>query len=403
MKRWVAVMVIVGGLLAAGGTQGDPPGFEPPSHGFLPRAPKIYARFESMDAPAGKLTLVREKDGQRVTWPVRRDLDVFLHGGLGSVVDLHPGDRVWAVFDPVETKQGYNAVWLLADELGLQTIHDDWFTVGAVDPAAQTVTLADTKGSRQTLPLAGTVAAHRDAETGGAALLRPGDRVRYQTRYQDGQYRVTELFDAMALTRHSTAQRGAMIARLTREGVPGEILPESPGSSAARLLLYRPGGDWMRNLAPGDTLRVAAGGSAPVAARVRRIAPWGEKTSLEISFTGETPRLEGRSPARAFVAHLDPGTWELPPGLGRAKEKGERIDWLLSTIYCICRQGPDTCTGQLYTLSMCEPKSCHLPNAMRERIGTWIDQGRSDSEILRLLEQQEGPAVRRIHLVSPRR
>src|SRR5438093_1114038 len=71
MRKWLAAIGVAGGLLAASGTLGDPPGFEPPSHGFLPRAPKIFGRFEEVEAASGKVTLARDRDAQRTAYPAR--------------------------------------------------------------------------------------------------------------------------------------------------------------------------------------------------------------------------------------------------------------------------------------------------------------------------------------------
>jgi hypothetical protein len=193
------------------------------------------------------------------------------------------------------------------------------------------------------------------------------------------------------------AQYRQMAQRLAKEGIPGEIVAQRESGADAAMLLYRPGGDWARALQPGDPVRVAVG-SAPVDATVRKVQPWGEKTRLAVAFAGSPPALRQRQPARLFLAQLSETLPQLPAGLGRSRSKEERIDWLLSSIYCTCGQGPDSCTGHLYTLIMCHPKSCPMPAMVREKLGALIDQGKSDAEVIAQLEKEQGPLVRQIHL-----
>jgi hypothetical protein len=89
----------------------------------------------------------------------------------------------------------------------------------------------------------------------------------------------------------------------------------------------------------------------------------------------------------------------LPPGLGRKRPADERIDWILASIYCTCSNGGDVCTGQVYTLSLCDPKACPMPRATRAKLAAWIAGGLTDDAILKRIEQEQGPRCRRLHLI----
>ena len=45
------------------------------------------------------------------------------------------------------------------------------------------------------------------------------------------------------------------------------------------------------------------------------------------------------------------------------RERAERIEWFLASIYCTCKVTNDICTGDFYTLSSCNPNGCGMPNA----------------------------------------
>jgi hypothetical protein len=91
---------------------------------------------------------------------------------------------------------------------------------------------------------------------------------------------------------------------------------------------------------------------------------------------------------------------DLPPGLGRATATDERIEWILASIYCTCGNSNDVCTGQLYTLSLCSPKGCPMPKFMRGKLAAWMEESKTDAEILKLIETEQGPQCHRMHLVK---
>lgn len=376
---------------------GQPAGFEPPTHGFFTALPKLYGRLEAIDPARREMAVTLEEGGRKLVRPLRPDVDVFAGGGFGRLSDLAPGERVWVVFDANGKEPA--AVRFIADEIGIQTIHGDWFAVERVEPEPGTVTLAPAKRGATTrlrLPVSRKFRMMRGAESGGVELLRPGDRVRYQTWYEDGQYRLVEATDEPALARAAGELQKRLAQEIAGDGIPGEVAAVGPGAGEATLLLYRPGGDAARDLEPGMAVRFDPG-QAP-AATVRRVEPWGEKTRLTVSLPTSGPALDRKQPVRVFLPPLPSRT--LPPGIGRAKEKNERIEWILATVYCTCRNGPDVCTGHLYTLSMCDAKGCGMPEMQRAKLGRWIDAGMTDEEILAQLEREEGALVRRPHLVG---
>ncbi len=378
-----------------------PPRFAPPEHGFFTGLPKLFARLEAHDAATRELTLTLERDGQRITRPARLDMDAFLGGGLGSPGDVRPGTRIWAVFVRGASKEELKSVRFLTAEIGLQTIHGDWFSVDSIDVPAASLTLAQEEGGQRvvrTVPLGDEVRVRKGTRSGDARLLKAGDKVRYQTRFEAGEYRVVAVMDGAGLEKESEGQRARLERLITREGVPGEGVGVDEQAGEAWLLLYRPGGDRARRLSPGDSVRLVVG-RAQHRLKVRRVQPWGEKTALTLELAGSGLALGSHEPVRVHLPEK-PAGGALPPGVGRATEKKERIDWLLASVYCTCPNRPDTCTGHLYTLAMCDRKGCGMPAAVEKLLSGWIDAGRSDGEVLQLLEKEQGPLLRRIHLAK---
>ena len=157
---------------------------------------------------------------------------------------------------------------------------------------------------------------------------------------------------------------------------------------------------WGRALKPGDEVKLAA--SPPIRAVVKAVSPWRERTLLRLVVNGTEPAdlVVGQ---RLNVLMTPPPAEVLesryPPDIGRPRSREERVEWFLATIYCPCKVGKDTCTGQFYTLSSCNPNACGLPNAIREQVRQKIDKGLSDQQIFDELVKQHGDTILGPHLL----
>ena len=98
-----------------------------------------------------------------------------------------------------------------------------------------------------------------------------------------------------------------------------------------------------------------------------------------------------------FISLPDKISFETPPDLGRFAGRQERIDYLLSTIYCPCGMMGDSCAGHWNTLAACKLHGCGMPNLISKLAGDWIDLGRSDEAILAELVRRNGKNVLKIH------
>jgi hypothetical protein len=92
---------------------------------------------------------------------------------------------------------------------------------------------------------------------------------------------------------------------------------------------------------------------------------------------------------------------QLPPGLGKSQSKPERVEWLVSGVYCTCGMH-DGCAGHFYTLAACNSNGttpCGLAKRTREEVAEMIDKGRTDREIFEELLKKRGPQLLRPHMV----
>jgi hypothetical protein len=91
---------------------------------------------------------------------------------------------------------------------------------------------------------------------------------------------------------------------------------------------------------------------------------------------------------------------ELPAGLGQSRSKSERVDWLMSSIYCSCGMH-DACAGHFYTIAACDAAGktpCGLAKSTREEFAKMIDAGRTDRQIFDDLLNSRGAKILRPHM-----
>jgi hypothetical protein len=147
-------------------------------------------------------------------------------------------------------------------------------------------------------------------------------------------------------------------------------------------------------------VRIAA--RPPIRAVVKAVMPWRERTQLRLVVNGSEP-ADLAMGQRVQLLMTPPAAEVLesqyPPDMGRKRDREQRVEWFLASIYCPCKVGHDTCTGQFYTLSSCNPNGCGLPNAMRKRVGEKIDKGLSDREVFDEIVKEYGPDVLKPHLL----
>ena len=102
---------------------------------------------------------------------------------------------------------------------------------------------------------------------------------------------------------------------------------------------------WARSLRPGVVVQIAA--DPPVKAVVRQVQAWRERTLVRLIASGSEQAELAVGQRRRLLMTAPPAAVdcsELPADVDLPRAAGERVDWLLASIYCVCLSG-DTCTG----------------------------------------------------------
>jgi hypothetical protein len=368
--------------------------------GNLDATSRRFAILKATDLPHHRITLRLDGETEPKEWPLRAGAEVWHAGWWGRLDQFTVGDRVWVWFDTDSAKQPV-AVSLLADELSEQDLYAP-FTVKAVDLSGAgdgALKLETVRGGK---PAARFVKFARAEIYRGAAnaphdSLKVGETVHVQS---DGEY-ARLILDRAAFETRRAGQKAALRKRWADEGLPGTLIFAHPGQRDAELLLDHEAMRWGRSLQAGD--RVTLQGARPMDAVVRRLRPWRERTQVLLGVEGSDPSalLEG---ARVFLRLAAPpaaNDEQAPRGQGKSQSNTERVDWLISRIYCTCGMH-DACAGHFFTLAACNPgpdNPCGMAKQMRAEIANLIDKGRTDQQIFQELLETGGPNLLRPHMM----
>jgi hypothetical protein len=359
---------------------------------FLRSVPKRFATLQAVDGAQQRVTLLLEGESAAKTWPLVPDAEIKVAGWWGRLDQLAVGDRVWIWFKTDRKKQPV-AISMLADELSEQDIHGKGSSVEAI--AADKVTVKPNEAAKRTLGVAGAQI-YRGKETISANDLQPGQRIYVQSAGD----KVRLVLDPAAFEARRLEQKAALRKRWSEEGLPGTVAFLHIFSGEMDYMLDHEAMRWGRSLKPGDKVTLRT--EPPIAAVVRHVQPWRERTQLRLVVNGidqadltlgQRVRLGMSAPPEEVDTSV------LPPDVDRPRSKEERVEWFLATIYCTCKVNGDICTGMFYTLASCNPNGCGMPNYTRKLLAEKIDKGMKDREILEEMLKESGPELLRPHLL----
>jgi hypothetical protein len=368
--------------------------------GNLDVTSRRFAILNDVDSRHQRVTLLLEGETEPKVWPLRPGTEVWHAGWWGRVDQFTLGDRVWVWFETDSAKQPV-AVSLLADELSEQDLYAPVKVkdVSASGADADTVTLGtvrDGKSLARTIKLANADVLRGDVKVPHDSL-KVGDQVHVQTTGDAARL----ILDPAAFETRRSAQKAALRQRWTDEGLPGTLIFSHPERREVELMLDHETSVWGRSLEAGDEVILQAGNHFP--AEVRQLRPWRERTQvllrtndsdLSAVEVGRRVTLKLRHPPAA----TDDDTF--PAGLGKSRSKADRLDWLVSSMYCTCGMH-DGCAGQPFTLAACDSigkTPCGLAKRTREEIAELIEGGVSDRQIVGELLRQRGPNLLRPHM-----
>jgi hypothetical protein len=369
--------------------------------GNLDVTSRRFAILNDVDARHQRVTLLLEGETEPKVWPLRPGAEVWHAGWWGRLDQFAVGDRVWAWFETDSAKQPL-AVSLLADELSEQDLYApvNIKDVNASGPDARTVTLGtvrDGKPLERTIKLA-NADVFRGDDKAPHDSLKVGDEVHVQTTGEAARL----ILDPAAFEKRRSAQKAALRQRWTDEGLPGTLIFSHAETGEVELMLDHEAIVWARSLEAGDEVILQAGN--PIPAAVRQLRPWRERTQVRLGTTygSDMSALEVGRRVMLRLAHppaiADDDTF--PAGLGKSRGKAERLEWLVSSIYCTCGMH-DGCAGQPFTLAACDSigkTPCGLAKRTREEVAELIEGGVSDRQIVGDLLRKRGPNLLRPHM-----
>lgn len=298
----------------------------------------------------------------------------------------------------------------------LRHVPKKFATLQGADAAKHTATLlVDGEKEAKTWPINSDAELKFHGWWGRLEQFRPGDRVWvwFDVNRKKEPRSVLMLADEMSqqdingkpVSAESfellrSEQKTWLRERWRKEGLPGSVSFLHPLGGEMDVILDHEAIRWGRSLKKGDVIKLAS--TNPIDGLIKEVRPWRERTQLRLVVNGLDQadlsigqRIQLRMPTPP--AEVDES--KLPPDLDRPRNKEERVEWFLASIYCSCSIAGDRCTGMFYTLASCNTHACGMPNFMRQRIGKLIDEGMTDAQIFEVLLKEQGPLVLKQHLL----
>jgi len=257
---------------------------------LLRSALKPHAAFQGVDRD-GRIVLQVEGETGEKAWPIDPDAEIRIRGYWGGLEDLAQGERIW-LWTRVDRDGKPRAVFMIADEMSEQDIHQVPYTLAAVDGEQKTVVLRR--------KLDGKTEQTRSLKISPSMVLsKEGDQYVFRSASPDLVVKVAvegtvfvqsagetllRLADAEALSKLKEAQKARMEERWRKQGLPGTVTGIHLLSGEIDLAMDHEGMRWARSLKPGD--RVTLQLEKPVKAAVAEVRSWYERTRLSLVSNG---------------------------------------------------------------------------------------------------------------------
>jgi len=349
---------------------------------------KPHAAFLGVDKD-GRVRLRVDNEAQDKEWPLDPDAEIRVNGSWGGVGDLVAGERIWA-WVRVDRENKPRAVFMIADEISEQDIHQIPYTVASPDAAARTIVVkrkldGKTEQSR-TLKVAASL-----------PLPKEGEEIFVQTAGDE----LIRVATAETLSALKESQREKLEERWRKTGLPGTVTGLHLLSGEIEITLDHEAIRWGRSVKAGD--KVTLNLEKPVQAAVLEIRPWYERTRVTLVSIGRD--LADVTVGRRLRISVPEPSAELlrspiPLDADRPREAGARAEWMLASTYCGCSIKGDVCTGMFYTLAACNTMTCNMPNQVRKFVRPLIDKGMTDKEIFGQMEKEFGASIWKPHLLK---
>jgi hypothetical protein len=367
---------------------------------LLRSANKLYAVFLDADPVKREIRLRSEESGEEMTWTLDADAEIRVHGWWGGLEDFHRGDRLWFWVRPAHDGAPH-AVFMAADEISEQDIHQIPYALGLVNAATRRVELRrklDGKNEEvRSVELSAALTLSEEGELVlGSARAKSGDTVFVQTSGRE----IRRWVSPDGLAEMKRIQKQLLEARWRTSGLPGTVTGLHALSGEIEILLDHEGMRWGRYLRSGDAVKIHL--EKDVEAVTLEVRTWNERTRIMLAAAGKEIadvtlgrrlRISVPEPPPEILAS------SLPSDAGRVHEGSLRAEWVLASTYCSCSIAGDGCTGMYYTLASCNGMTCGMPNRVRKFLAPLIEKGLPDKDLFEAMEREFGPAIRKPHLL----
>jgi len=348
---------------------------------------KPHAAFLGVDKE-GRVRLRVEGDPQEKEWVLDPEAEIRIYGTWGAAADLALGERIWA-WVRVDRKDQPRAVFMIADEISEQDIHQVPYAVASADAANRTVVVkrnldGKTEQSR-TLKVAASL-----------SMPKEGEEIYIQTAGEE----LVRVATATTLPVLKKDQMAKLEKRWRSTGLPGTVTGLHLLTGEIEVTLDHEALRWGRSLKSGDKVELNLG--KDVEASVIEVRPWYERTRVTMAAIGRD--LSDVTVGRRLHLSIDAPSAELlrspiPLDAGRPREPAARAEWILASTYCGCSIHGDVCTGMFYTLAACNTMTCNMPNQVRKFVRPLMEKGMSDAEIFERMEKEFGASIWKPHLL----
>lgn len=246
---------------------------------FFGEMGRIFSIVEKVDPKAKTLTVRRERDGQRLTVPIREDTELHFRDSWGELSDYFPGERVM-LFTYVDEERNLTYPRAVQDEIHVSARHGWFATVTRIDTAARKYfTHREEKNGE------GKVTKVEDKEyfytpdvkvwkgetPTGIGGLKPGDEVIQQQVEQGGKLAAVEIIDRKGDDAIRAAQDARHKQDQDRLGLPAYVNDLEPISGSVTISVAWSGSDRAKALKPGDVLALVPEQGKPFGAAVASV------------------------------------------------------------------------------------------------------------------------------------
>jgi hypothetical protein len=241
------------------------------------RMRRIWGELSSIDLTTRTGKFRKEGTDELINFTVLPYAELLHDATFGDLQDFLPGER--AIFRLHENEAG-EWVWLtyIQDEMNFLNGHKEYYYVDRLDPERGEIECTEANFDRSFVREKGLLL-ETDPETrywksgqpAKFADIHPGDKLRTKTHGTGkGKVRMCwEIFlDDESLLKFQTEQKAVHSKRMAEEGLPGYV--DLVDAHEVQLTLFQEGGDWARQLKPGQRIAIAPSGTdrKPTSAQV---------------------------------------------------------------------------------------------------------------------------------------